>query len=206
MPSWTSGMASCRYWERGSPFRARSGPSSLGFPPARSTSFPRTRIDLANRRRRSPSGKPWPRSAQRNRPLWRLAVEREGCCRRTKSAASDAPRRRGVLIRALRRAGKQTICCICKHLRNMLRRRLERVEGGEPLPDGRARPISDVSWFGRKGAFLRPGVTTPGVARSRGQGWPKATALARRVASLTAASTAPGWIRTGPTERTNRRP
>jgi transposase len=40
-------------------------------------------------------------------------------------------------------------------------RRLEWVEAYEPLPDGRARPIWDVSWFGRKGPFLRPGLTTP---------------------------------------------
>jgi hypothetical protein len=35
------------------------------------------------------------------------------------------------------------------------------LRGGELLLSGSARPIWDVSWFGRKGPFLRPGLTTP---------------------------------------------
>ena len=40
-------------------------------------------------------------------------------------------------------------------------RRLAWVEAIELLPEGGALPTWDVSWFGRKGPFLRPGVTTP---------------------------------------------
>ena len=35
---------------------------------------------------------------------------------------------------------------------------------------------NDVSLFGRERPFLRPGLTSPGAARSRGQAWPQATA------------------------------
>src|SRR5271163_5247670 len=41
-------------------------------------------------------------------------------------------------------------------------RRLAWVEAtAEPLPCGTARPTWDVSWFGWKGPFLRPGLTIP---------------------------------------------
>src|SRR3984957_5321985 len=55
-----------------------------------------------------------------------------------------------------------------------------------------------------KGRFLVPACRPQGVARNLCAGRPEATALARRVASLTAASAAPGWSRMDPTERMRR--
>jgi len=47
-------------------------------------------------------------------------------------------------------------------IENLPPRRLAWVEAtAEPLPCGTARPTWDVSWFGWKGPFLRPGLTIP---------------------------------------------
>ena len=57
-----------------------------------------------------------------------------------------------------------------------------------------------VSWFGCKGPFLRPGLTTPRRSRAGAvnDGRRPPRELARREASLTVTSTAPRWTRTVP--------
>jgi len=60
-------------------------------------------------------------------------------------------------------AGKDyTTLRAIKDMRKTPPRRLAWVEAtAEPLPCGTARPTWDVSWFGWKGPFLRPGLTIP---------------------------------------------
>src|SRR5580658_2794025 len=78
------------------------------------------------------------------------------------------------------------------------------VEAGEPLPAVTARTTWDVSWFGRKGPFLRPGLTTPrcrAQPRSRMAGGHRACA-ARSV--LDGSERDARLEQDGPTERMRR--
>ena len=69
------------------------------------------------------------------------------------------------------------------------------------FPDGRQRSVRSCN---KPSFFVRSRTVSPsrpghceGVARSRGQDWPKATAEGAREAVLTAASTAPDWAGSG---------
>jgi integrase len=74
-----------------------------------------------------------------------------------------------------------------------------------PLSCPRRRPTSSRFLVRLKGAFLRPGRQPPRRPRAAAvNDGRKATALARRAASLTATSAAPGWTRTGRVRRTRR--